>query len=194
MIRILYDVMGSFWPVTVQRSKSSRALDDDDDDDGQGAAGDDQGLDAEAHELNDGDDNDLAESLVEVLQAQPVVPLPDSQVPPDSLDQPEFQSAHHDEEPQPDQPVYLVPEFPEPELSTPVAADLPQPTSSADADSQITPTELEATPERMPSNASGVPVVEVLESPPVKDSMNTKTMDPKDDDLESVQARIAKLK
>lgn len=185
MIAILYEVMSQFWEPNRSRSRSSQALDDD-----MGAAGDDDGLAAGEHELKDGyddDEADLAEKLGAVIEAQPVVPERDSQIPPDSLDQPASQPAHHGEP----EPVYLVPEIPEPE---PSAADLPQPTSSPNGESQITPTELEVTPERTPSNASGVHVVEVLESPPVKDTVNTETMKPKDLDLESVQAQIAKLK
>ena len=82
IIRHLYTKISEHWPVTMKNKSSRDSLDPQDDDD------DDD--DSERPVLDDDyGDQDLATSLGVNLEAQPGVPLPDSQCPQESLTLPE---------------------------------------------------------------------------------------------------------
>lgn len=206
MVAVLYQTIGEHWEV-VQRPGSRTLSDawDDGDENGnvgdqgnggdqgnsgdQGSVGDNPHADDHDHPCLEDDyvdaEADLASCLGVNIVAQPVVPVPDSQIPPDTLDYyPEGDGQSQHEELSPDDPK------PEPPMNTNKNADAPADVVSvADSDTQITPTELELTPEATAPMPSSTPVIDIVDSN-VPDKTDTKGPE----DLNSVRNRIAMLK
>ena len=201
MIAVLYQTIGEHWEVVQRRgSKTLSSVWGDEGDEGncdQGNGGDQGNVVDNPHDGPDdqpclADDYvdaeaDLASHLGVSIVVQPVVPARDSQIPPDTLDYtPEGDGQTQHEELFPGDPK------PEPPLNMDKVAD---DVVTVDSDSEITPTELESTPEPIAPMPSSTPAIEIVESQ-VPNKMNTMnivgTNGP--EDLKSVQNRIAQLK
>ena len=185
MVQSLYDIMSESWPRSKgsSRSRSWGKAPEDSQEAEAAEAQEPVGVQDDYSELG------LAEALGAQLQAAVVEPLPDSQIPPDSLaDGP----APVGEENQ----VYLEPEFfdtREPEVpDTLIDQQSPE---KVEASPSITPTEMEQTP---PSPAP----IEVLESPqpdasavaPPLPSASSTQEKAKEVSIQDVQERIRLLR
>ena len=209
MVQVLYKTLGEYWDVVQRpRSRTLSSLGGDEGAQGNGDEGNDEGNgDEQGNRVEQGDDPDddpsdqpcleddyvdaeadLATYLGVNIVVQPVVPARDSQIPPDTLDyNPQGDGKIQHEEVMPDDPK------PESPMNTGKVPNTPAEVVDVDSDSQITPTELELTPQPTAPTSSSTPAVEIVESqvPAKVDTMKTSGTK---EDLKSVQNRIAQLK